>query len=102
MSQIVLCFLHSTSVLSFHIEVVVTLYIGNLVLHEFQDKCVENQLGMQCLPSDNCFSFSGVGLPEDLHVTKHGPDLYCSPLRASGACCQIFISGPKEDRPFVG
>ena len=48
--------------------------VGELVICEFHDKCVEDGslkvLGMQWLSSGDCFSFSGVVVPDDLCVTK--------------------------------
>ena len=48
--------------------------VGELVIREFHDKCVEDGslkvLGMQWLSSRDCFSFSGVVVPDDLCVTK--------------------------------
>ena len=48
--------------------------VGELVIREFHDKCVEDGslkvLGMQWLSSGDCFSFSGVVVPDDLCVTK--------------------------------
>ena len=48
--------------------------VGELVIREFHDKCAEDGslkvLGMQWLSSGDCFSFSGVVVPDDLCVTK--------------------------------
>ena len=50
-----------------------SLQISDLVINELQDKCLEKGLkvlGMEWLSSEDCFSFSGLQIPDDLCITE--------------------------------